>query len=367
MLVHLLILNYNGRSLLAECLPTVVRAAGASRHRCDVAVIDNASTDDSIAWLAREYPQVRVIRRPNRGLSSYNDVVATLPGRIAVLLNNDVKLDEQCVDRLVRPLVAERSDCYMTAPKCYQFDATSYEGFRTAILWRWGLVQATALFPGHAQAIDQPGPTASAGAVMAVDCRKFLELGGFDPLYLPGRLEDLDLSFRAYLRGYYACYVPEALSWHRGMATFGACFGREGCDRLALRNTLLFQWKNLRHPGHVVRALLGLALRGSWEIAVSPWRPPGRRWTLCGAMAEAIRRWWAVRSAGSDGVDGGDSSGDPFSRPAGRVRREWEFFTRFSPEKMSLPSTQPAGNDLGHEALTRVVPRPAPPEFAFHK
>src|SRR3972149_4941748 len=100
MLVHVLILNYNGRSPLAECLPAVVCAAAASRHRCEVAVIDNASTDDSVAWLAEHFPEVRVIRRPNRGLSSYNDVVALLPGRIAVLLNNDVKLDAGCLDPL---------------------------------------------------------------------------------------------------------------------------------------------------------------------------------------------------------------------------------------------------------------------------
>ena len=78
MLVHLLILNYNGRSLLAQCLPSVLCAAGASRHRCDVVVVDNDSTDDSVDWLAECFPEVRVIRQPNRGLSSYNEVVASL-------------------------------------------------------------------------------------------------------------------------------------------------------------------------------------------------------------------------------------------------------------------------------------------------
>ena len=106
MLLHLIILNYNGRHLLAECLPSVVAAARASRHRCEVVVIDNDSADDSVVWLEEHYPEVRVVRRPNRGLSSYNEVVAGLPGPVAVLLNNDIKLDEHCLDPLVEPLLA---------------------------------------------------------------------------------------------------------------------------------------------------------------------------------------------------------------------------------------------------------------------
>jgi N-acetylglucosaminyl-diphospho-decaprenol L-rhamnosyltransferase len=67
MLVHLLVLNFDGRRLLEECLPSVVDAARASRHRCEVTVVDNDSRDDSVAWVEGRFPQVRIIRRPNRG------------------------------------------------------------------------------------------------------------------------------------------------------------------------------------------------------------------------------------------------------------------------------------------------------------
>ncbi len=62
MLIPILVLNYNGRSLLAECLPTVVRAAQQSQHRCQVIVIDNDSSDDSVEWLEQKCPEIRVIR-----------------------------------------------------------------------------------------------------------------------------------------------------------------------------------------------------------------------------------------------------------------------------------------------------------------
>ncbi|MCI0683282.1 MAG: glycosyltransferase, partial [Gemmataceae bacterium] len=228
--VAVLVLNYNGRALLEECLPSVLAAAEASRHLCRVIVVDNDSADGSIEFVAGRFPQMEIVRRPNRGLCSFNDVLATLSSPVAVLLNNDIKLDEACLDPLVDPLLGRapgesspvKQDreaaprCFLTAPRCWLFDGVTYEGFKTAVRWRWGLVQATALFAGHQDGIDVPGPTASAGAAMAVDRQLFLELGGFDTLYLPGRIEDLDFAFRGYLAGYRALYVPQAVAYHRG-------------------------------------------------------------------------------------------------------------------------------------------------------
>lgn len=324
MLVHLLVLNYNGRRLLEQCLPSVLEAARASSHRCRVAVIDNDSHDESVAWLRQHFPQVRVIRRPNRGLCSFNDVVPGLEGPVAILLNNDIQLDRSAVDPLIGPLVdpqpAGESACFMTAPKCWLLDGKTYEGFKTSIRWRWGLVQATALFAGHQAVMDRPGRTASAGAALAVDRDKFTALGGFDPLYLPGRLEDLDFAFRGYLAGYHARYVPTAAAFHCGMATFGAVFGREGCDQLALRNTLLFQWKNLRHPVHWARQLTGLPARLALDLARAPGAVPSRRWAFARALRAARARW---RKFGAR------------SRPTrDTLCREREFFRQFHPRRM---------------------------------
>jgi len=345
--VHLLILNFNGRRLLAECLPSVVEAARCSRHRCDVAVIDNASRDDSVAWLGEHYPQVGIIRRPNRGLCSYNNVVPLLPGRVAVLLNNDVKLDPGCVDPLVEPLESP-SRFFMTAPLCWGFDGRSYEGLRTAVDWHWGLVRATALFPGHEPGIRRAGPTASAGAVMAVDRQKFAELGGFDPVYLPGRLEDLDLAFRAYLAGYRAWYVPEAVAYHQGMATFGGVYGRAGCDALALRNTLLFQWKNLHDPRHLARQVFGLLVRLAAETVRAPWAPPQRRFALVKGLLAALRR-------------GGKLRAGAFCAPR-NSGRERAFFEEFHPRRMRSAVGQaslPAGSSQASlPAKPRQMPGP---------
>lgn len=288
--VPVLILNYNGSRLLAECLPSILRAAAASRHQAVVAIIDNGSTDDSRALLADQFPGVTVFDRPNLGLTSFNSVLAEQEGDVALLLNNDVKLAPDSIDRLVDPLLASRDGCFLTAPQCRRFDEVSYEGLKTAIGWKWGLVQATCFYRGHASATELPGWTACAGPVMAVDRRKFLELGGFDPLYLPGRLEDLDLAYRAWLAGYHAEYIPQALAYHYGAATFGDVFGQQGCDELALRNTLLFIWKNLRHPWHLTRHWVGLTVRLLCEPARAAVSPAAERWMLVRAIDAAIRR-----------------------------------------------------------------------------
>lgn len=241
---HILILNYNGRDLLGQCLPSVVTAAARSPVPCRVSVIDNESTDDSLAVLARDWAHLDVIREPNRGLVSFNAVLARLDEPAVLLLNNDVKLAPDAIGPLLAALEAH-PEALFAAPQCWTFDGREYEGMRTRVRSRFGLVQGMSRVPGHEAFVDQADLTAAAGPVLLVDRARFLEIGGYDPLYFPGRIEDLDLGFMAWMAGWTGVYVPESMSYHRGMGSFEPAFGRSGSDRLALRNSLLFAWKNL--------------------------------------------------------------------------------------------------------------------------
>jgi GT2 family glycosyltransferase len=149
---------------------------------------------------------------------------------------------------------------------------------------------------------------------MAVDREIFLKLGGFDPLYLPGRIEDLDFCYRAFMAGYHAKYVPQAVAYHKGQATFGREFTAAGCDRLALRNTLLFQWKNLRRTGHRLRQGAGTALRLLRDFALAPWRRGGERLPFWTAYRQARRRRSQIVPTAAQSSS-----------------REREFFRRFHP------------------------------------
>ena len=250
---QILVLNYNGRELLAECLPSLMAAARRSPVRCGVSVIDNNSTDDSLAYLAQQWPDVEVVREPNRGLASFNAVLAKRDESVLLLLNNDVKLDPDAVGPMLTAF-DDHNDALFAAPLCWTFDGQEYEGMRTRVRSRFGIVQGMCRVPGYEQTLGRPDLTAAAGPVLAVDRRKFLAIGGYDSLYFPGRIEDLDLGFRGWMAGWKGYYVPASVAYHRGFGSFGPAFGVDGCDRLATRNSLLFAWKNLdgvRLLGHL--------------------------------------------------------------------------------------------------------------------
>lgn len=279
--VHILVLNHNGRALLQECLPAVVASARSAMSPCPVSVIDNDSTDDSVTWLTRYWPEVGVMRAPNRGLVSFNDAMTHVAEPIVMLLNNDVKLASGCVDNLARTF-ERHPDCFIAGPLCWTFDGR-YEGTLSDLCFRRGLVHTRLNEAGTADTSDSERYTASAGAVLAVSRDKFLALGGFDAMYLPGRYEDLDLAFRGWLAGWKAYFVPEAVAYHKGSATFGACFSRQEVIELDVRNSLLFAWKHLREPRHLGLHLGFLMVRVLRAVAT------GQRDFLAG-LTGALRR-----------------------------------------------------------------------------
>jgi GT2 family glycosyltransferase len=241
---HILVLNYNGRGLLAECLPSIVVAAEKSPVPCRLTVVDNGSTDGSEDLVARHWPTVGYVRESNSGLASFNRVLERLDEPVVLLLNNDVKLSADAL----RPLFSvfeTHDDALFAAPLCWTFDGRTYEGMRTRVRTRFGLVQGMCRVPGFEHLIDKSDLTAAAGPVLAVDRRRFLELGGYDPIYFPGRIEDLDLGFRGWMAGYRGYYVPESVAYHQGFGTFEPQLGKGRCDELACRNSLIFTWKNI--------------------------------------------------------------------------------------------------------------------------
>ncbi len=308
---HILVLNYNGRELLRECLPSVEEAAARAPVPCGVTVVDNGSTDGSLEELAARWPRVGVVSEPNRGLVSFNHVLARMGEPVVLLLNNDVKLDRDAVGPLLAAL-GGRDDALFAAPKCWTFDGREYEGMRTRVRMRFGLVQGMCRVPGHEAVVDLPDLTAAAGPVLAVDREKFLAVGGYDPLYFPGRIEDLDLGFAGWMAGWSGLYVPESVAYHRGFGSFGPAFGRTGCDRLAARNSLLFAWKNLAGL-RLLAHLAWLPARLAHSLALG-------RGTFASAFLGAVARLRDVLEARRAHAVG----------RRGWIERQEAFFHRFS-------------------------------------
>lgn len=263
--VNVLVLNYNGRVLLEKYLPSLEEAVSRSRFRCRLGVIDNRSTDDSVVFLRKNYPKVDVYEaKENRVLCSYNEVAASVPDDVVLFMNNDIRVDKDFVDPLVRPVAIDKSVFFVT-PRCLSLKDGSYEGNKTRGRIRCGIFWASAVYPGHETKIGKPGATFQ-GGFGAFDRKKFLELEGYDDLYLPGRLEDADICFRAQKMGWKCLYEPSSIVYHEGGASFHREFGVQRTLVINWRNTFLFMAKNLSLPRLTALFVFWLPLRLAYSL-----------------------------------------------------------------------------------------------------
>ena len=260
MKAHIIILNYNGEKLLGKYLPSILEAAKRAKTPTRVTVLDNVSQDQSRRVVDQFQGHVEwASAKANRVLCSYNDFLAQIPEEIAILLNNDMNVDPGFVDPLVEPFKKD-SEVFLVTSKCLSETSNQFEGGRTRFQLRYGIFWASSYFPGYERVIDVPGPTMAAG-FGAFDRKKFLELGGYDDLYLPGRLEDSDICFRAWRSGWKCLYEPKAVIYHAGGKTFNREFGKSGTFRINDRNSFLFLWKNLEDPWMLFQHISLLPLR----------------------------------------------------------------------------------------------------------
>ena len=268
--VNIIILNYNGRDLLAECLPSIIEASHVSKYSCKVTVIDNDSSDNSVEFVRANFSDVDIVEaKENLVLCSYNDVLKTIKDDIVILLNNDIKVRNNFVDPLVE--LFKNKDVFMVCPKSYFFDG-GYEGGKSYAFMRYGIFGTDHYFKEDCEQADEESYTFASG-YGAFDREKFLELGGYDDLYLPGRLEDADLCFRAWKRGYKCYYQPESVVYHKGAESFKNRFGVNGTLVINFRNVFLFMWKNISSPlfllEHIVLLfprLIFACMRGQTEF-----------------------------------------------------------------------------------------------------
>jgi GT2 family glycosyltransferase len=234
--VCLAILNYNGKKHLEKLLPTACAAAETFSGRCGVIVLDNRSTDDDVAWIQREFPSVHAIVAPkNDFLFSYNWLAQKRAEDILVLLNNDLKVNRNFLAPLLRHF--ESPDVFSVSARSYDWNGAEVTSGPARLNFKNGFYSWN--FDTEHQKTCHTLFTS--GGFMAVDRKKFIELGGFNRLFMPAYCEDLDLCFRAWRRGWRCIYEPRSVVWHRHQATWSN-HSNSSLNSLELRNLLLMQW-----------------------------------------------------------------------------------------------------------------------------
>ena len=213
------LLNYNGWELLNAALPSVV----AQRfEEFEVVVVDNGSSDDSVANLARDWPDVRVVALPqNVGVTAaLNQMVRATTGEYVALLNNDVELSPEWLGVLVEALDRD-PQVASVAGKLRRMDAPEIiDRAGDTLVWSSACHGRGAGLRDRGQ-YDSPAEVFSVGGAAALYRRSvFEEIGEFDVQFF-AYLEDVDWGFRARLAGYINRYEPTAVALHRGGATLG--------------------------------------------------------------------------------------------------------------------------------------------------
>jgi len=261
--IQVVILNYRGEKLLPQCLPSIVKAASQSLHDCQVVILNNPSDADGLEYVRDKFPQVEIVEAPeNKVLCSYNPYLAASSVEVSILLNNDIRVDDQFVDPLVNRFINPK--VFLAAPKVMSFDGETVEAADTRAKIKFGLFWASARYPGYEKNVDVSGPTFSSG-FGAFRTSLFNQLGGYDERYLPGIFEDVDLCLRAKRLGYELVYEPHSIVYHMGQASFKDAFKQEGLKILAARNQFLFLWKNYLGFQFWVSHIFWLPFRMAWD------------------------------------------------------------------------------------------------------
>ncbi|HWZ30422.1 MAG TPA: glycosyltransferase [Bryobacteraceae bacterium] len=265
--------NWNGRGLLAKYLPSVIAAA----ERCpgsEVIVVDNGSTDDSVQFLLENFSKVRLIALDeNLGFGGgSNEGFKHAVNEVVVLLNSDMRVEPD----FLQPLLDGFTDDRVFAVACQIFFSDpNKKREETGLTEGWW--QQGSLRVGHR---IEPGIRElypcfyGGGGSCAFDRQKFLDLGGFDKLLAPFYLEDTDLGYMAWKRGWKVLYQPASVVYHEHRGTIGRRFSDAYIQGVLKKNFLLFTWKNIhecrRLTAHFFFAWAGAML--SWLFGDSPER-----------------------------------------------------------------------------------------------
>jgi GT2 family glycosyltransferase len=242
------ILNWNGISYLRQFLPALM---AENYPNMELIVGDNASTDDSIAFLKENYPEVRIIRNDqNYGFAGgYNKVLESVDSDYYVLLNSDVEVSPGWIEPVIRMMEGDPS-IVAAQPKILSHrDKTKFEyaGAGGGLIDMLGYPFCRGrLFDTIEDDLGQYDIPAevfwASGAALFIRKSAWDEAGGFDDDFF-AHMEEIDLCWRLKNKGYRIMYCPDSVVYHVGGGTLSA----ESPHKVYLnfRNNLVLLQKNL--------------------------------------------------------------------------------------------------------------------------
>ena len=247
MKVAVVILNWNGKQLLEQFLPSVVQYS----KEATVYVADNASTDDSVAFIKDQFPEVSIVVNPtNTGYAGgYNDALQHIEADVYALVNSDIEVTENWLQPIIKAFQNEPTTAIIQ-PKILDYknkDYFEYAGAAGGFIDQYGYPFCRGrIFNTLEKDLGQYDTNQeifwASGACFFIRSNVYKELKGFDTSFFAHQ-EEIDLCWRAINKGHTIKYLFESKVFHVGGATLQQ--GNPKKTELNFRNSLLMLTKNL--------------------------------------------------------------------------------------------------------------------------
>ena len=269
----IVILNYNGKALLEQFLPSVLEYS----KQATVYVADNASTDGSVAYIKKHFSKVQLIINTQNGgyAKGYNDALAHLKEDVFVLLNSDVEVTQGWLTPIIEAFKAT-SNLVAVQPKILDFKNKDYfeyagagGGYIDALGYPYcrGRIFNT-LEKDTGQYNDTRQIFWASGACLALKKEAFVKAGGFDE-DLFAHQEEIDLCWRMQQQGGIIHYIEGSTVYHLGGATLAVENPKKTFYNF--RNSLLVMLKNNNHAAvwAILFTRMLLDALAAWQFLVS--------------------------------------------------------------------------------------------------
>ncbi len=280
------VVNWNGCHLLDECLGSLFENGYSPLH---VVLVDNGSTDDSIAHVRDCFPDVEILAAGENlrwaggnNLALRRLLAEGMAGRFALLLNNDTFVPEGSLARLVQALAAEPRAWIATPRICFSFDPARvwYDG-GVAGKWTGWIRHAGIRRLAGKRPFQQRFVEWGTGCALLLGEKALRELGELDErFYFYG--EDSDYCLRAAAAGGRVLHVPSALVLHKVSEALGGATPRKAYLKSRSHVKLLRRhWPRRRWPVLLPSQIFYHAGLTAWHLA-------GGRWEIARAALQGV-------------------------------------------------------------------------------
>jgi hypothetical protein len=245
----IVILNWNGKNLLEKFLPSVVKYSNLPNT--EIFVADNASTDNSIAFLEKNYTTIKIIKNKKNGgfAKGYNDALQQIKADIFCLLNSDIEVTENWLQPITTIFENEK-DTVIIQPKILDYKNKlkfEYAGAAGGFIDKYGYPFCRGRIFNEVendtgQFNDVKKIFWASGACFFIRSNIFFELNGFDEDYFAHQ-EEIDLCWRVQNKNKIIKYVGLSTVYHVGGATLQETNPKK--TFLNFRNSLFSLVKNL--------------------------------------------------------------------------------------------------------------------------